>query len=117
MSTPNALEVIGGLGHSTAVPVSAVGEQFQRICRERAGAVAVQLLPTRTTATFADLAAERTAIEQAFGSLGVGRGAVVVSFVGNRPIFFSVVVACLDVGAALVPLGDATEAEAAALIE
>jgi long-chain acyl-CoA synthetase len=117
MSTPNALEVICGLGHSTAVSVSAVGEQFERVCRDRAGTVAVELLPTGTSPRFADLAAERTAIEQAFSSLGVGRGAAVVSFVGNRPIFFSLVVACLNVGAALVPLGDATESEAVALID
>ena len=97
--------------------VNAVGEQFQRVCRDRAGTVAVQLLPASTTATFGDLAAARTAIEQALRNLGVGRGAVVVSFVGNHPIFFSLVVACLEVGAALVPLGEATEAEAAALID
>jgi long-chain acyl-CoA synthetase len=40
----------------------------------------------------------------------------VVSVVGNRPIFFSVVVACMNAGAALVPLGEATDAEAATLI-
>ena len=77
----------------------------------------MQTLSTGTTTTFADLAAECTAIERALTDLGVGRGAAVVSVVGNRPIFFSVVVACMDAGAALVPLGEATDAEAAALIE
>jgi acyl-CoA synthetase (AMP-forming)/AMP-acid ligase II len=99
------------------VPTSAIGERFQRVCRDRASAVAVQTLSTGTTATFASLAAECTAIERALNDLGVGRGAAVVSFVGNRPIFFSVVVACMEAGAALVPLGEATDAEAAALIE
>jgi acyl-CoA synthetase (AMP-forming)/AMP-acid ligase II len=99
------------------VPTSTLSERFERVCRDRASAVAVQTLSTGTTTTFADLAAECTAIERALADLGVGRGATVVSFVGNRPIFFSVVVACVAVGAALVPLGEATDAEAAALIE
>ena len=69
------------------------------------------------TTTFAGLAAECMAIERALTALGVGRGAAVVSFVGNRPIFFSVVVACVEACVALVPLGEATDAEAAALID
>jgi long-chain acyl-CoA synthetase len=40
-----------------------------------------------------------------------------VSCVGNRSIFVSMFVACMDVGAALVPLGEATDAEAGALVE
>ncbi len=77
----------------------------------------MQTLSTGTTTTFADLAAECTSIERALTDLGVGRGASVVSFVGNRPIFFSMVVACMEAGVALVPLGEATDAEAVALIE
>jgi len=77
----------------------------------------VQTLSAGTTPTFADLAAECTAIQRALTDLGVGRGTAVVSFVGNRPIFFSLVVACVEAGAALVPLGEATDAEAAALID
>jgi len=99
------------------VAASAIGERFQRVCRDGASSVAVQTLSTGTTTTFADLAAECTAIEQALTDLGVGRGATVVSVIGNRPIFFPVVVACLEAGAALVPLGEATDAEAAALID
>jgi long-subunit acyl-CoA synthetase (AMP-forming) len=106
-----------GLGHSTAVTTSAIGERFRRICRDRASAVAVHTLSTGTTTTFAELAAERTAIEQGFIELGVERGAAVVSFVGNRPTFFSVVAACMEAGVVLVPLGEATDAEAASLIE
>ena len=96
---------------------SIIGERFQRICRDRATTVAVQVISSSTTATFSDLAAECTAIECALTALGVGHGATVVSFVGNRPIFFSLVVACMEAGAALVPLGEATDAEAASLIE
>jgi acyl-CoA synthetase (AMP-forming)/AMP-acid ligase II len=107
---------MGGLGHSTAVPTSAIGERFRRVCRERGSAVAVHTVPAGASTTFADLSDESTAIERALVDLGVGRGAVVVSLLGNRPIFFSVVVACVEAGAALVPLGEATDAEAAALI-
>lgn len=99
------------------MPTSAIGERFQRVCLDRTSAVAVQTLSTGTATTFADLAAECTAIERALANLGVGRGATVVSVVGNRSIFFSVVVACMEAAAALVPLGEATDAEAAALIE
>jgi long-chain acyl-CoA synthetase len=99
------------------VPESVIGERFDRICRDRASTVAVQALSTGSTTTFADLAAERAAIERALTDLGVGRGAVVVSFLGNRSTFFSVVAACMEAGAALVPIGEATDAEAAVLIE
>jgi acyl-CoA synthetase (AMP-forming)/AMP-acid ligase II len=92
-------------------------ERFQRVCRDRAGAVAVQTLSAGTTTTFADLAAECRAIEQGLAGLGVGRGAAVVSLVGNPSIFLSVVAACVEAGAALVPLGDATDAEAVSLVE
>jgi acyl-CoA synthetase (AMP-forming)/AMP-acid ligase II len=108
---------MGGLGHSTAVPASAIGERFQQVCRDRASAVAVQTLSTGTTTTFDDLAAECKTIERALTDLGVGRGAAVVSVVGNRPIFFPLVVACMEAGAALVPLGEATDAEAVGLID
>lgn len=99
------------------MPTSAIGERFERVCRDQAGAVAVQSLSTGMATTFAGLAGECTAIERALKDLGAGRGSVVVSVVGNRPLFFSVFVACLNAGAALVPLGEATDAEAAALIE
>jgi acyl-CoA synthetase (AMP-forming)/AMP-acid ligase II len=99
------------------VPSSAIGERFGQICRDLASTVAVRTLSTGTATTFADLDAERTAIERGLADLGVGSGATVVSFVGNRPIFFSVIAACMEAGAALVPLGEATEAEAATLIE
>ena len=116
-STPNALEVINGLGHSTAVPASAISEQFQRVCRDHGSTAAVYTFSTGTTITFADLGAECSAIAQVLTNLGVRRGAAVVSVVGNRPIFFSVVVACMKTGAALLPLGEATDAETATLIE
>jgi long-chain acyl-CoA synthetase len=99
------------------VATSLLGERFERICRDQASTVAVQTLSTGAGTTFADLAAGRSAIERALTDLGVGRGAAVVSFVGNRPIFFPLVAACMEAGAALIPLGEATDIEATSLIE
>jgi acyl-CoA synthetase (AMP-forming)/AMP-acid ligase II len=99
------------------MPRSVIGERFEQVCRDRADATAVRTISTGETTTFADLAEECTAIELALTGLGVGRGAAVVSLVGNRAMFFSVVVACVELGVALVPLGDATTAEAGSLIE
>lgn len=75
----------------------------------------IDLLDARTV-TFVDLQDEAAALQRALTALGVGRGACVVSLVGNRPVFFAVVAACMELGAALLPLGDVTDAEAAAVI-
>ena len=96
---------------------SAIGDRFQQVCREQADVVAVRQISTRTGTTFADLAAGCLVIERALHDLGVEPGAAVVSFVGNQSIFFSVVVACIEAGTALVPLGEATDAEVMALVE
>src|SRR5581483_11413894 len=55
--------------------------------------------------------------QQTFATLGVEPGMCVVSLVGNRPVFFSLLVACMELGTSLLPLGEATDAEAVALIE
>jgi acyl-CoA synthetase (AMP-forming)/AMP-acid ligase II len=99
------------------VLASAIGDRFQQVCRDRANAVAVRTISTCEATTFAGLADERASILRALKDLGVGRGGVIVSCVGNRSIFVSMFVACMDVGAALVPLGEATDAEAVALVE
>src|ERR1051325_606062 len=99
------------------MPASAIGDRFRRVARDKSSSVAVQSIESGATTTFADLAAECEAIGSALASLGIGRGAAVVSFVGNRPIFFAIVVACMEAGVALVPLGDATDAEAIALVD
>jgi long-chain acyl-CoA synthetase len=96
---------------------SAVGERFRQICRERSGAVAVRNVPSGAMTTFDELARESASIERVLREFGIGSGAAVVSCLGNRSIFFSLLVACMDTGAALVPLGEATDAEALALIE
>jgi len=99
------------------MPTSAIADRFEQVCRDLSGSVAVQTIATGATTTFGELASECAAIERALADLGVDHGAAVVSFVGNHPIFFSVVVACMEAGAALVPLGEATDAEAVALID
>jgi long-chain acyl-CoA synthetase len=86
------------------------------VSRDLHGAVAVRTIPEGETITFAALVEEWTALRRALAHLGVQQGAVVVSFVGNRPVFFPLILACLELGAALVPLGEATDAEAVALI-
>src|SRR5437763_6931610 len=96
---------------------SAMADRFERIVRDHAHAIAVRTIPGGAVSTFADLAADRDAIRAALTALGLERGDVVVALVGNRPIFFSIVVACMAHGVALVPVGQATDAEVAALVE
>ncbi len=106
----------GYLGNSSSVTASAIADQFEKVARERSDMVAVRTLADGGSLTFGELAADCATLRQALVDLGVGRGAVVVSSVGSHPVFFAVVVACMDLGAALLPLGDATDTEAAALV-
>jgi len=95
---------------------SAIAEAFHRVCRDQPGATAIRSLPDGRTITFADLLDDCSAIQRALNDLGTRRGACVVSFVGNRAVFFPLIVACMDLGAALLPLGEATDVEAATLV-
>lgn len=63
------------------------------------------------SATFGELSEECVAIENTLRELGVGSGAAVVSVIHNQPICFSLLVASMEVGAALVSLDEVTEAE------
>jgi acyl-CoA synthetase (AMP-forming)/AMP-acid ligase II len=100
-----------------AMSTSAIAERFRKVCRDTPGAVAVRTLVDGRTITFAELLDDCEAISRALTDLGLSRGAPVVSFIGNGPLFFPLMVACMDRGAALVPLGEATDAEAAAIVE
>src|SRR5580765_3320128 len=80
------------------------------------GAVAVRTLPHDDALTFTDLADASLAVQRALTDIGVGRGATVVLRIGNRPAFVSVFLACMEIGVALVPLGEATDTEAVALV-
>ncbi len=91
-------------------------ERFRRVCRDRGSAPAVHDLADGRTLTFGQLYAWSLSIGQAIGALGIGPGATVVALVGNRPIFFPVLAACLSARTALLPLGETTDEEASAVI-
>jgi acyl-CoA synthetase (AMP-forming)/AMP-acid ligase II len=97
--------------------MSAIADGFLKTCRDHAGEVAVRTLSDGRVLTFGDLHEQYVDTRQALVKAGVGPGSCVVSLVGNRPAFFSLFVACMDVGAALLPLSEATDAEVAALID
>ncbi len=99
------------------MPRSVIGGLFERTARERSDAVALYSSADGSLTTFADLASDVAAVERALIALGVDRGSAVVTLVGNRPIFLSIFVACMEAGVALVPVGQATDVEALALIE
>ena len=99
------------------VSVSVIAEAFRRVCRDRRDAVAVSTLPDGQVKTFDHLLDDFSALRSALQQAGVDRGATVVSLVGNRPVFFPLFAACMDLGAALVAVGDATDAEAIALVQ
>jgi long-chain acyl-CoA synthetase len=98
------------------VPTSAIAERFDQICRDSRGAIAIRDLGSGGAITFRDVHEQARAFCRAWRDAGIPRGACVVSSIGNRPAFFPLVVACMEMGAALLPLGDATDAEAAAIV-
>jgi long-chain acyl-CoA synthetase len=93
-----------------------IGERFRQISCDKAGDVAVCTIPEGIAVSFAHIAQQSARLERALSDVGVAPGAAVVSLVGNRPHFFSLFVACAEVGAALVPLGETTDAEALSVI-
>ena len=80
-------------------------------------AVAVRSLADGRAITFADLLDDCSEVCRALTDLGVGPGDTVVSVVGNDPVFLPLMVACLETRAALLPLGEATDTEAAGLVD
>jgi acyl-CoA synthetase (AMP-forming)/AMP-acid ligase II len=67
--------------------------------------------------TFSELLHQTEAVGRALVDAGIQAGSSVVTLVGNHPIFFPVLAACMEVGAAIVPLGEATDAEARSVVE
>ena len=94
-----------------------MAEQLRATCARRRHARAIVSLADESAWTFDDLLARYSSTRAALASIGADRGSVLVSMIGNRPIFFALLVACLDAGVSLVPLGEATDAEAFAIIE
>ena len=91
-------------------------ERFRRVCQDRRSSPAVHDLSEGRSRTFGDVYEQYLAIGRLLGSLGIEPGAVVVGLVGNRPAFFPLVAACMSARTALVPLGETTDEEAAAVI-
>ena len=91
-------------------------ERVRKTCRDRGAAAAVLNLSDGRVVTFAELADQYARIRHALTEGGVQAGSSVVTLVGNRPAFLTAFAACMDVGAALVPLGEATAAEAASAV-
>lgn len=95
---------------------SAIADRFLKTCRDEGDAVAVRTLWDGSARTFTELREQYADARRALVEAGVTPGSCVVSLVGNRPAFFPLFVACMDVGAALLPLNEATDTEVAALV-
>ena len=90
-----------------------MAEAFERTCRDRRADTALLWLPEARAIGFGELWQQYERIcAPSFERQRVGDGDCVVSLVGNHPVFFPLVVACMQAGATLLPLGEATDAEA-----
>lgn len=96
---------------------SEVGAAFDRICRDRGAETAVGLLADGRTLTFGDLHTRYRACLDAFHRAGIGPGDCIASALGNHPLFFPLLAACLEARVALLPIGEATDAEVAAIVD
>jgi len=94
----------------------ALDEGFRRVCRDSRAKLAVRDLVDGRSFTFADLYEQYVSIGRALASLHIEAGSPVVAVVGNRPIFFPLVAACMSARVALIPLGDTTDGEAISVI-
>lgn len=93
----------------------ALVEHFQRTCCDRHSSVATIWLPDGRTVTFDELREQYGLLRNTLQEAGVEAGSCVMSMVGNLPEFVPLLVACMHIGAALLPLGEATDTEALAL--
>jgi long-chain acyl-CoA synthetase len=96
---------------------SEIAQRFHDTCRARAGDLAVLQLPDGGGVSFGDLYQQYEFTLGTFRRLRIGEGDCVASLLGNRAAFISLLVACLESRAALLPIGETTDAEAAAMIE
>ncbi len=95
---------------------SAIADRFRRTCVDRASATAVYQLADGAAVSFADLLAQFELVSRSLAALGVTEGDCVISRVGNRALFIPTLAAVLDAGAALLPVGEITDAELGALM-
>jgi acyl-CoA synthetase (AMP-forming)/AMP-acid ligase II len=98
------------------MPVDDFAERFERVCRDARSSTASLDLTAGRRLTFGDLHDEYLAIVRAIGDLYLPPGSPVVALVGNRPVFFALVAACMSARMALIPLGDATDEEAISVV-
>ncbi len=97
--------------------MSEMAEAFERTCRDRRADTALVWLPEARAIRFGELWLQYERIRAELERQRVGRSDCVVSLVGNHPVFFPLVVACMEAGAVLLPLGEATDTEAVAIID
>jgi long-chain acyl-CoA synthetase len=94
--------------------MSQLVEAVRRRARDTPDALVIDAPGERRLITADSLAADATAIAGSLRELGIGEGQVVAAQVGNRCGFFPLLLACLDVGAALLPIdGSSPRSEAA----
>ena len=87
----------------------------RRRARDTPDAPLIDSPAERRVVTAAELGADACATAAALRQLGIGPGHAVAAHVGNRTGYFSLLLACLDVGAALLPIDGSALAEAAAV--
>jgi long-chain acyl-CoA synthetase len=91
-------------------------DAVRRRARDTPDAPLIDAPAERRIVTAATLAADACATAATLRRLGIGPGHAVAAHVGNRTGYFSLLLACLDVGAALLPIdGSAPATEAAAV--
>lgn len=98
------------------MPQSEIADAFERTCRDRRSSPAIRWLPDQQTLTFQDLHDRHRGLVEALQRADIGEGDCVMAVVGNHPIFFPLVAACMAAGATLLPVGETTDAEAVAIV-
>lgn len=93
-------------------------DAVRRRGRDHPDAPLIDAPAERRVVTARGLVEDTDAIAARLRDLGIGTGHAVAAHVGNRTGFFPLLLACLDVGAALLPIdGSAPAAEAAAVAD
>jgi long-chain acyl-CoA synthetase len=88
----------------------------RRLARDTPDAPLIDAPAERRLVTAGQLQADAVATAAELRRLGIGPGHAVAAHVGNRTGYFSLLLACLDVGAAILPIdGSAPSAEAEAV--
>src|SRR5688572_27012510 len=97
-------------------PMPVLVDAVRRRARDTPDAPLIDAPAERRIVTAHELGADACATAAALRQLGIGPGHAVAAHVGNRTGYFSLLLACLDVGAALLPIdGSAPAAEAASV--